>query len=410
VNLLQYPTGTPLAVPAPRTILLRYHEVALKGANRGWFERMLAQNVRKLLKRALGPDAPVEVERRHSRIVVQAPWTPATQQALDRVFGIASYSVARPVATELDAIAAAALDELKLHVHDHGLPKSFRVSTRRSDKALGNSSMEIDRELGQRIQRVFPGLQVKLKGAEFTAGIEIREGTSFVWTRKIRGKGGLPVGTNSRLLALISGGLDSPVAALKVLRRGSPVAFLHFHGAPFVGEEVLEKVEDLVRIVNAYHPVPQPLFVVPFGKIQERIALATNPKLRTVLYRRMMFRIANRAAEVAHAEALVTGESLGQVASQTVENLAVIDEASTLPVLRPLIGFDKDEIIEEAQAWGTYEPSIRPAVDCCTLFADRYPAVRTQLPQLQAEESRFPVQEYVEEALSSMERRKVPAR
>jgi tRNA uracil 4-sulfurtransferase len=410
VNLLQYPTGAPLAVPDQRTILLRYHEVALKGANRGWFERVLAQNVRKLLKRELGADALIEVERRHSRIVVRAPWTPATQHALDRVFGLASYSVARPVATELDAIAAAAVEELRLHVHDHGLPKSFRVSTRRSEKALGSSSMEIDRELGNRIQSVFPGLPVKLKGAEFTAGIEIREGTSFVWTRKIPGKGGLPVGTNGKLLALISGGLDSPVAALKVLRRGSPVSFLHFHGAPFVGEEVLEKVEDLVRIVNTYHPVPQPLFVVPFGKIQERIALATNPKLRTVLYRRMMFRIATRAARTAHAEALVTGESLGQVASQTVENLSAIDDAAGLPVLRPLIGFDKEEIIAEAQAWGTYEPSIRPGVDCCTLFADRYPAVRAQLAQLLEEERKFPVDAFVEEALSLMERRKLPAR
>src|SRR5262249_37048305 len=151
---------------------------------------------------------------------------------------------------------------------------------------------------------------------------------SFIWTEKITGQGGLPVGTNGSVLSLISGGLDSPVAAIQILRRGSPTHFTHFYGAPFVGEEVLEKVKDLVRIVNQYQPDPQPLHVIPFGKIQEKIALCTNPKMRTILYRRMMIRIANALAKKLKAQALVTGESLGQVASQTMENLATINSVA----------------------------------------------------------------------------------
>ncbi len=218
---------------------------------------------------------------------------------------------------------------------------------------------------------------------------------------KIRGEGGLPVGTNGRVLSLLSGGLDSPVAAIQILRRGSPCSFIHFYGTPFVGEEVLEKIEDLVRIVNRYQPDPQPLHIVPFGKIQEKIALATNPKMRTVLYRRMMVRISCALARRLKAQALVTGESLGQVASQTLENMSTINAVANLPILRPLIGYDKDQIIEEAQKRGTYETSIRPAVDCCTLFADRHPSIRTTLPLIEEQEAKFPVQEFVEEALAN---------
>jgi thiamine biosynthesis protein ThiI len=172
-----------------------------------------------------------------------------------------------------------------------------------------------------------------------------------------------------------------------------------------VGEEGLEKVEDLVRIVNRYQPEPEPLHVIYFGKIQEKIALVTNPKMRTILYRRMMIRIANRLAKTIKAKALVTGESLGQVASQTVENLATINAVSELPILRPLITFDKDEIIERAHKWGTFETSIRPASDCCTLFADRHPCLRASLALIEQQETRFSVMNLVEEALASLETR-----
>ena len=174
-----------------------------------------------------------------------------------------------------------------------------------------------------------------------------------------------------------------------MLKRGADTSFLHFFGTPFVGDDVLAKVEDLARIVNRYHPDPRPLHVVPFGKIQEKIALATNPKLRTVLYRRMMVRIAAAAAERLGAQALVTGESLGQVASQTLENLVTINEAARLPILRPLVAFDKEEIIAAAKRWQTFEASIRPGADCCTLFADRHPTIRSTLAQVEEQEACF---------------------
>ncbi len=383
-------------------ILLRYHEIALKGENRGWFEERLAINARKLVTRALGKENRPEVERRHGRVLVHAPWSPAVSDALGRVFGIASFSPMRPVPTSLDAIAAAALEEFESHAREHGFPASFRVLTRRSDKALPLISTQIDAEIGGRIKALHPSVRVDLEAPELVLGIELRFVQSFIWLKKVPGPGGLPVGTNGRLLALISGGIDSPVAALKVLRRGSPVSFLHFHGAPFVGDEVLDKVSDLVHATNRYQPDAEPLQIVPFGKIQERIALATNPKLRTLLYRRMMIRVACSLAPRSGAQALVTGESLGQVASQTVENLAAIDRVSSLPILRPLIGFDKDEIIREAKRLGTFDVSIRPGVDCCTLFADRHPAIRASLAQLEEEEKKFPLDEFAAEAAAGV--------
>ena len=208
------------------------------------------------------------------------------------------------------------------------------------------------------------------------------------------------------MLTLISGGLDSPVAAIRALKRGAVSAFVHFHGAPFVGPEALEKVEGLVRIVNRYQPDPRPLHVVPFGNIQEKIALATNPKLRTVLYRRMMVRIAARLARRLGAEALVSGESLGQVASQTLCNLTSINAVAELPILRPLIAFDKLEIINEAKLRGTHDLSIVPAADCCTLFADRHPSIAVTDQAARAEEALFALRELEEKAFSSIEVRR----
>lgn len=397
-----------------RALLLRYHEVALKGANRGWFEEHLAVNARKLIEREFRHDSnsmpQINVHRNHGRIIIECPdashypeYNSRIRTGLERLFGLSSYSPMRKVPTTYEDLIQASLEEVTRWISQHGIPKSFRVRTRRSDKALPETSNEIDRIIGSAIHDAHPQITVDLENPEFSLGIEIRFNQSYIWTEKIRGTGGLPVGTNGRVLSLISGGLDSPVAAIQILRRGSPCSFIHFYGTPFVGEDVLVKIEDLVRIVNRYQPDPQPLHIIPFGKIQERIALVTNPKMRTVLYRRMMLRISCALAKKIKAQALVTGESLGQVASQTLENLSTINAVADLPILRPLIAYDKDQIIDEAQKWGTYETSIQPAVDCCTLFADRHPSIRTTVSLIEEQEAKFPVEELVQEAISQLQ-------
>jgi len=388
----------------PRTILLRYHEIAIKGQNRSWFEELLASNARNLIQKAFGPDTSVKIQRVHGRVLLETRWDELTRETLNQVFGISSFSPTRKVQTDKPAILAAALEEFDSYVKTHGLPRSFRVETRRSDKVFPETSMELDRWIGSQIHDRYPTLLVQLKNPEFTLGVEIRSHESFLWTEKYAAQGGLPVGSHGKVLSLISGGLDSPVASLQTLKRGACVEFVHFYGAPFVGEEALEKVKDLARIVNRFQPHPQALNIVPFGKLQEKIALATNPKMRTLLYRRMMVRIANALATKSSALALVTGESLGQVASQTLENIGIVDAVSELPIFRPLIGLDKEEIIERARRWNTFETSIRPAADCCTLFADRHPILRATKSVIEEQESRFPMQELLEEALARTER------
>ncbi len=385
------------------TILLRYNEIALKGNNRSWFENRLATNACKLLERTLGTNFPIEINRIPGRILLETDWNQEAQEVLqNQLFGLSSLSRMIRVPTNLERIREQALNEFKNWVTLHGLPQRFQIKTRRSEKALPQKSMEIDRYVGTAILNQFPSLQVDLKRPDLTLGIEIRLKESFLWTEKIKGQGGLPVGTNGRVLSLISGGLDSPVAAIQILKRGTISHFIHFYGTPFVSEEVLEKIYDLVKIVNRYQPDPQPLHVVPFGKIQEKIALATYPKIRTILYRRMMIRISNEVAKKLRAQALVTGESLGQVASQTVENLGVIDSVAQLPLFRPLISDDKAEIIEKAKKWGSYETSIRKALDSCTLFSDRHPSLKTKIQLINEQEKRLSIDELVQEALDGI--------
>jgi thiamine biosynthesis protein ThiI len=386
-----------------RAVLLRYHEIALKGANRAWFEERLLINTRKLLARALGPDARISLKKQQTRVLLETDRDgPALQEALTRVYGIESFSSIRKVETDRETIVRAAVEEFNAYLSSHPMPESFRVRTRRSEKVVVDDATDLDAQIGAAIQDLHPRLRVELRKPAFTLGIELRLPKTWIFTSRGEGPGGLPVGTNGKLLTLISGGLDSPVAAAQVLKRGSPTAFVHFYGAPFVGEDVLEKVEDLVRLVNRYQPEPQPLLVVPFGKIQEKIALGTHPKFRTILYRRMMLRIAEAMAHRLKALGLVTGESIGQVASQTIENMATINAAARMPVLRPLVTWDKQEIVDAAKRLGTYETSIRPGIDCCTLFADRHPAIRASTLAVEEQEKLLPMEELLQEALAGV--------
>lgn len=384
-------------------ILVRYDEIALKGDNRGWFEKSLASNIHKLVSRTQTPPVPIKVMRTHGRILIETDWNASTSEALGRVFGISSYSPMRNVPTDLPTLLAACQQEAETYFLKKGAPASFCVRSRRSEKALPQTSVELDRMMGAAIHSKYPDWKVNLTDPELTIGLEIRNETSFIWNERIPGHGGLPVGSNSPVLSLMSGGIDSPVAAIQILRRGSATSFVHFYGTPFVGPEVLQKVTELVRLVNQYQPIPKPLYVVPFGKIQEKIALITDPKMRTILYRRMMIRIAEKIAYRIKAKALVTGESLGQVASQTVENMGTINSVATLPILRPLISYTKDEIVQKAHQWKCFEVSVRPGLDCCTLFSDRHPILRSTDLTAREQEERFVVDDIVREALEQVE-------
>lgn len=392
-----------MSEPSSQLILVRLHEVVLKGANRGWFEKLVLQNSLALLKRAhphlQGPK--ILGQRSHGRILIHAPWDGQTRLALSRSFGISSFSPIRTSPTSKEAVNEALRQEYAAFVKAFGRPKTFRVRSRRSDKVFPETSVELDRAFGGTVLEVDPELRVDLKKADLTLGIELRTGESYLYSQRFAGPGGLPIGSNGPVLCMLSGGLDSPVAALQILKRGSHANFLHFSGEPFVGPEALQKVEDLVRILHAYQPTPGHLVVIPFGKIQEQVALQAHPRFRTLLYRRLMFRIASEAAPTLRAKALVTGEALGQVASQTLENLASIDRCSSLPVLRPLVGMDKQEIVELARKWGTFETSILPGQDCCTLFADRHPALAARESTLREIEAKLDINALVGQALAS---------
>ncbi len=395
---------------SPQLVLLRYHEIALKGENRDRFEAKLASNTRKLIKAVHGDQVALNVTRGHSRIVLEAPWDDATRTALSRAFGLASFSPIEKFETSLEVIDEAVLQSVKKYIQEKGAPATFCVRTRRSDKVFGMTSEQLNRRWGAMIQQKFesaPGrLQVQLQDPAFTLGVELHRSVSYLSWQNHAGPGGLPVGVNSPVLSLLSGGIDSPVAAISVLRRGAPSGFVHFWGAPFVGQEVIDKVEELARAVNRFQPAPGPLWIVPFGKFQEQIAIKAPAKVRTLLYRRLMLKIASAIAIKHRFKALVTGEALGQVASQTVENMAAVDHAcDELPILRPLIGYDKDEIVAKAKIWNTYTTSIQPGTDCCTLFADRHPALSADRAELEAIEAELPIAEWVAQACETAEKR-----
>lgn len=358
-------------------VLIRYHEIALKGGNRYQFEKRLCKNIIDVLEKQLRLDIRQKIVRLNGRIILHTTLTPELRSSLNWIFGIANYSAGKIIPSTRENIYNDSLELVGQILARSEKPiRTFSIRCRRSDKLPEFKSSDIERVLGYEIQRKFPELQVDLLNSELTLGIEIRNDHSYLWTEKFKGPGGLPAGANAKVLTLMSGGIDSPVAALQILKRGCTTDFLHFSGEPFVGPEAVSKVKALVHHINRKMPCEGKLMIYPFGKIQEQIALSTKPHLRTILYRRCMMRLASQIARDHYAQCIVTGENIGQVASQTVENLSVIDQASELPILRPLLTWDKEEIVEYAKKAGTYEVSIQKAADCCTLFADRSPILR----------------------------------
>jgi thiamine biosynthesis protein ThiI len=376
-----------------KSIIVHYQEIALKGRNRPWFVARLVRNVRQAVA-----DLDVrEVRALMGRIEVVlgpgADWN-TVKDRLDRVFGIGNFARAGRAPLDVDAIAAEILRDL-----DPRDPASFRVSARRADKRFPLTSPQIEREVGGRIKEA-RGWHVDLARPELTIHVEALTNEAFYSFGKERGPGGLPVGSSGRVVCLLSGGIDSPVAAWRMMRRGCRVLFVHFHSYPILSRASQEKARELVRLLTRFQ-FHSRLFVVPFGEIQQRVVLGVSPPLRVVIYRRLMMRIAQAIARQNRAQALVTGDVVGQVASQTLENLTAINEVADMPVLRPLIGMDKEEITAEAQRLGTFPISIIPDQDCCTLFTPRHPATKARTVDVARAEAALSVSEMVEEAVAA---------
>jgi thiamine biosynthesis protein ThiI len=376
-----------------KSIIVHYSEIALKGNNRPWFIARLVRNLREAVS-----DLDVrEVRVLMGRIeIVLGPATEfaAAHERIARVFGVGNFAQAGRAPLDVDAIAAAILRDLG----DRQV-ETFRVSARRADKRFPLTSPQIEREVGGRI-KVARGWRVDLDDPQFTIHVETLTSEAFYSFGKERGAGGLPVGVSGRVVCLLSGGIDSPIAAWRLMRRGCRVLFVHFHSYPILSRASQEKARELVRVLTRFQ-FHSRLFLVPFGEIQQRVVLAVAPPLRVVIYRRLMMRIAEAIARAHRAQALVTGEVVGQVASQTLENLTQINDVVSMPVLRPLIGMDKDEITEQAQLLGTYSISIIPDQDCCTLFTPRHPATKARRPDVEAAESALPIDEIVTGAVAA---------
>jgi thiamine biosynthesis protein ThiI len=373
------------------SVLLRYQELALKGRNRPWFQRILIRN----LQRTLAGLSVREIRVPMGRIELVVGDEAAVDEVRERlryVVGLANFSVVHRVDATLDAIVAGVLDRLPAQQ-----PSSFRVTVRRSDKRFPHPTPDVERIVGQRIVDA-RGWTVDLSDPALVIGVEIVPGAAYVHLGKEPGAGGLPSGTSGRVMALVSGGIDSPVAAWRLMRRGCTVELVHFHSYPFLSQTSQEKARRLAGILGRYQ-MGASLHVVPFGEIQRQVTLSVPGPMRVVVYRRLMLRIAEALAARQGARALVTGEVIGQVASQTLENMTAIGSATTMTVFRPLIGMDKEEIIAQAQRLGTYDISVVPDEDCCTLFTPRHPATRATLAEAVAVDRALPMAELVGTAL-----------
>ena len=384
------------------SVIVHYHEIALKGRNRPWFIERLAGSLR-----AATADLDVtHVRSLMGRIEVglgpAAEWS-TVRERLGRIFGVANFARSREAGREVDEIAGAILRQLDEPDADAvDRVASFRVRASRADKAYPLTSPQIEREVGGRIKAA-RGWRVDLQSPDLAITIEILPDRVFYALGRESGQGGLPTGASAAVVCLLSGGIDSPVAAHRLMKRGCRVRFVHFHAYPILSRASLDKTREIAELLTR-HQLRSRLYSVPFGEIQQRIVLSARPALRVVLYRRMMMRIAERLAGVCGAKALVTGESVGQVASQTIENLAAINDVVTLPVLRPLIGSDKEEITQEARRLGTYPISIIPDQDCCTLFVPRRPVIRAARADVERAERDLPVAELVARAVGNAER------
>jgi thiamine biosynthesis protein ThiI len=379
------------------SVIVHYGELALKGRNRPWFVSMLVRTIKAALH---GLDVQ-SVKPLVGRLVVTlgpdggAQWD-EIRTRLSRIPGIGNFARATHVAPDLELIA----ETVAQAVASEPAPRGFRIAARRADKRFGIPSPEIERVVGARVQAA-TGWKVNLSAPDLSIGIEVLSADAFFYFKKEPGVGGLPIGTSGRVTCLLSGGIDSPVAAWRLIRRGARVTFVHFHSYPILSRTSQDKARELVKQLTRYQ-LKSRLYLVPFGGLQQQVVLTIPPHLRVVVYRRLMMRIAERLAVTAGARALVTGDAVGQVASQTLANLQAVGEVSRLPILRPLIGFHKEEITQDAVRIGTYRTSIVKDDDCCTLFTPRYPTTGARPGEAEVAERELDVDALVESALAEV--------
>ena len=376
-------------------IIVRYCEIHLKGNNRGFFERVFAENMEKSLK-----GIKHVIKKQSGRYVIENFAESDTDEIVVRikkVFGVHTLSVAKKVKTDLDEI----FEAVKIFDPKAG---TFKIETHRADKTFPLNSMQINAEIGGRLLGYNNKLSVDVHNPQSVIGIDLREnGTSLVFGNMINGVGGMPVGTAGKGMLLISGGIDSPVAGYMMAKRGMKIECIHFHSYPYTNMQAREKVEELAKVLAEYS-CGTTLNVVKVTHIQEEIHKKCNGDYMVTLLRRFMMRIAERMAKKCGAQCIITGESLGQVASQTIEGMtssgSVVEQ---LPILRPLCGFDKNEIIERSRAMGAFEISIRPYEDCCTVFLPKHPVIHPKISDVLAEEAKLDLEGLIEEAIATLE-------
>ncbi len=385
-----------------RTVLIRYDEIGLKGRNRKFFEKCLLRNI----KRVLSGTDDIDYRSPRGRIFLDIPssFAPECTARLKTVPGIASFSIGISMAPDFDAISVLGIQWIEPRLESSGNSLKFCVKTRRSEKSFPKTSPEVNFEVGSRIMKQLSsrGLTVNIKEAEYVLEIEIGSSETVVFDNREPGLRGLPVGSSGNVLCLLSGGIDSPVSAFMMACRGCRVHFVFFDNQPFLGRGGYDKVLILAKKINHFQ-TRGTLFVVPFQDVQAAIRDHCNEENRVVLYRRMMYRIAAEIADRQGSLALVTGESLGQVASQTLENLAAVSCVTSVSVFRPLIGMNKESIISRAKEIGTYEVSIVPQPDCCSVFMPKNPVTRSKIPFLERDEEKIPWKELCDDALAKME-------
>ena len=376
-----------------KSVVVHYKELALKGKNRPWFIQLLVRNVKVALAGLHVASVRSIMGRIELELGDETSWD-ELRERLRRVFGIANFSSANRGPHDFDALAASILDDLG----DRDTA-SFRVSATRADKRLPFTSPQVEREVGGRIKQA-KGWRVDLERPALTVHIEMLPDGAFYFFGKEPGAGGMPTGTGGRVACLLSGGIDSPVAAYRMMRRGCSVVLIHFHSYPILSRASQEKVREIAALLTR-HQLRSRLLLVPFGELQQQVVLSVAPDLRVVIYRRLMLRIADRLARKLHARALVTGEVIGQVASQTLDNMTAIAQATDLEILRPLVGMDKDEITAEAERIGTFPISIIPDQDCCTLFTPKHPVTRVRQSEIDEAEQSLPIAEMVASAAAA---------
>jgi thiamine biosynthesis protein ThiI len=378
-----------------RFLVVHYHELGLKKGNRDYFENKLCQN----LRITLADCDRGEVRRISGRILVSLKSEtnlPEVLRRMQNVPGVAHFSEAWKCSSSIEEIEARAWSLIESKQFE-----SFRVDARRGDKAFPLTSVEINQRVGFYLKERC-GKRVDLNHAELTCSIEVVDGAAYIYVDRFKGMGGLPAATSGKVVVLLSGGLDSPVAAWKMIKRGCTAIFVHFHSFPYTNKESQEKAKQLALQLSQYQ-LRARLYLVPFADVQRHIMVDTPPETRVILYRRYMMRIAEKIAWKEKARVLVTGDSVGQVASQTIENIDVISRAIAMPILRPLVGDDKVEIVNIARRIGTFEISIQPDQDCCSLFVPKHPETKARLDQVEESEKRLQVDDALKQAIREAE-------